>query len=216
MVGLSLRKKNKLKWLSGSWYQDGDERHRCLRRADFRQLQGVGTFQNDVPSGLPSSVLLRDTLFPVFVYVSEGLSKQKWLFKSKAQTGSTRTRKKPSLSDFIPWFFLKTNMVVLASLSSWPKVMGDTPTSVFPGSCWNRKWDMNKLLGGKSLGDMVVRAGQNINKCVAFQKWVYKLLILKPDSFSSSVSFCARMHFFSDNKYLLSAYHRRNWDNWKE
>lgn len=43
-------------------------------------------------------------------------------------------------------------MVVLASLSSWPKVMGDTPTSVFPGSCWNRKWDMNKLLGGKSLG----------------------------------------------------------------
>ena len=70
MVGLSLKKKKKLTWLSGSWYQDGDERHRCLRRADFKQLQGVGTFQNDVPSGLPSSVLLRDTLFPAFVYVS--------------------------------------------------------------------------------------------------------------------------------------------------
>ena len=51
--------------------RDRDERHRCLRRADFKQLQGAGTFQNDVPSGLPSSVLLRDTLFPAFVYVSE-------------------------------------------------------------------------------------------------------------------------------------------------
>ena len=71
MVGLSLKKKKKLKWLSDSWYKDRDERHRCLRRADFKQLQGVGTFQNDVPSGLPSSVLLRDTLFPAFVYVSE-------------------------------------------------------------------------------------------------------------------------------------------------